>query len=157
MLKLVAALLALSLCALAQNQAPTYIAFKVTTLSTTAETVTVQQPATGAKRVLLKSASIYCEEACVVTFKRSGTAATTTALAVIPQSVSFPAATATAFSASNVGSGTTLYQHSIGATSTEVFDLEGIELSGRSTASNFSVSTNTISGEVRIQIVWREQ
>lgn len=146
--------------ALHAQEAPivsTYSAYKSTALTAAAETITVQQPAVGsARRVTLKSASVYCSVDCTITFARSGTAATSTTLATIPQSPSYAASTATAWSASNVGAGTTLLVFAITAGNTQAFDLAGIEFLVGGTTQNFSAITSSITGTARIQITWTE-
>lgn len=135
-----------------------YTVMKTTSLSGAAEKVTVQQPSTGAKRVRFLTAVVYCSVACTVTMSRDGTAATGTALTPVALSSAYPAATATGWHTSNAGSGTALSPaFPLVAGATQVFDISGIELSGSSTAKNFSVATNSITGTAMIQIFWREQ
>src|SRR5690242_4256563 len=87
-----------------QSGQPAFVAFKQTALAGTAEVITVQQPASGAKNVSFVAAYVDCSAVCTITLERDGTAATTTALTVVQVNPDFNvAATANAFSASNVG------------------------------------------------------
>lgn len=131
---------------------------KNTTLAGAAEKVTIQQPATGAKRVRILYVTGYCSVACTLTFSRDGTAATTTALAPVAISGLGATSTVSGFHTSNVGAGTTIsipFQLAAGAVVT--FDTVGIGLEGNGTTNNFSVATSSITGNVSIQIVWREE
>jgi hypothetical protein len=156
-----AALILLSFAAIltAQSLPPvihSYSAYKSTSLSSAVETITVQQPASAARRVSLKAASVYCSADCVVTFKRGGTAATATTLVPLKLSSSYPVPTAVAFSGSDVGSGTTLFSFAITGGNAQAFDLTGIDFLVSGATENFSIATNSITATVRIQITWIE-
>lgn len=132
--------------------------FRATTLAAAAEKLTVQQPATGSKNVYFVSASVYCSVACTATMSRDGTAASTTTLTPVAISGIGTATTATGYRSSNVGSGTAIsVDHVVAAGSTVVFDLSGVQLRGNGTTKNFSVETNAITGDTKIQIIWREE
>lgn len=152
-------LLAVLMCAVLTGQQfdARYTIVKTTALVATAEKLTVQQPASGAKRLRFTSASVFCSAACTATMSRDGTAATATALTPVALSGHYAASTASGFHTSDAGAGTVIsVAYSIGAGALQVFDLEGIELAGNGTARNFSIETNAITGTVRIQIVWKE-
>jgi imidazole glycerol phosphate synthase subunit HisF len=157
-MKIILCLLALAVAH--AQEAPvvsTYSAYKSTALTSAAETITVQQPAVGsARRLSMKAASVYCSVSCTVTLKRSGTAATSTTLATTPASPDYAASTATAWSASNVGSGTTLLTWVLAAGTAQGFDLTGIEFLAGGTSQNFSVGTSSITGTATIKIDWTE-
>lgn len=140
-----------------QNLNPKYVVYKETTLSSTAEVITIQQPASGAKIVNFTDAFIYCSVACNPQVEINGSGATTTALAVIAEGSALPASPTTAFSASNVGGGTIVGKFSITAGNTYPIDLIGVQLQGNSTAKNITIRTDAISGTVRIQFRWIEQ
>ena len=150
-------ILVLSVLLIGCLRAADFLAFKSTVLSGTAETVTVQQPATGAKSVSFLDGWAYCSVACTVTLSRSGTAATTTALT--PVSLSQPTETVatTAFHTSNVGSGTTLATYDLVAGQTISLDLRSLAMIGNNTARNLSIGVGSITGTVMIGIKWREQ
>lgn len=139
------------------QQTHQYSYFKQTVLSTAAEKVTLQQPATGAKRQLLKSAWVHCTVDATVTLSINGTAATTTAGAVVSHDDSATPAVSV-FHTSNVGSGTTvLGPMPIAANVGQPFDLSGMSLNGNGTAKNFTVSTSSVTGTCSILIVASER
>ncbi len=95
--------------------------------SGTADAVTVQQPATGAKNVRFRGALVSCSANCTITLSQNGAAATTTALAPTPLNLSPPSATK-AFSASNVGAGTTIRTYTITDTNDHWIELGSFTL-----------------------------
>ncbi len=134
----------------------TFIISKETVLSGSAEVVTVQQPASSARTVQGVAASIYCSVACVIELERDGTAATGTTLTVVDVAGQSTSAAATAWHTSDVGNGTTLSKHTIGAGNTLVLDLNALYLVGAGTAKNFTLRTDSITGTVQINVMWRE-
>ena len=134
--------------------------FKATTLGAAAEVITIQQPATGGKVIRIESVDVWCSVACEATLERDGTAATTTALT--PVVITYGTIAAKAFSASNVGVGTVITIKEIPANSTVPVSFSGglyispIDADGDATDNNFSVRTNSITGDVKITIVGRE-
>lgn len=154
-LALIASFLVGGLCA--QNEEARYIVYKATTLSSAVEKITVQQPAAGAKKVTFKVVVIYCSAACTITFSRSGTAATTTTLAPVALSPNTPTSTVTGWSGSDAGSGTALWTTEIAAGAIASIDVTGIVLSGAVLTQNFSVATASMTGTVKITIVWTER
>jgi hypothetical protein len=149
-------LFAVCLLALGQPQAGFYCATKTTALSGAAEVVTVQQPATGARSVSFSGASIYASVETGLLLQRDGTAASSTTLAPAKLNASADTAAATAWSSSNVGSGTTLAAYTVPAGGTLVLDLSGIWLLGNGTAKNLTLRTASVTGTVKINICWRE-
>lgn len=138
-------------------RAADFLAFKSTVLSGTAETVTVQQPATGAKSVSFLDGWVYCSVACTVTLSRSGTAATTTTLTVVSLSQPTETAITAAFHTSNVGAGTTLATYDLAAGQTLSLDMGSMAMIGSNTARNVSIGVSSITGTAKIGIKWREQ
>jgi hypothetical protein len=139
-----------------QTSVTRYQAKKLTTLVAAAEKVTVQQPTNSPVQVQLETADVYCSVACVVTAYQNGSAATTTALT--PTFVSGSTGSALAFSSSNVGTGTTLKSFNLPAGATISLSLTDFVLrKGASGGNNFSIGTDSISGDVRIQIQWSER
>lgn len=124
----------------------------IATASTTA--LTVQQPATGALQVQFESASVYCASASTVTTSWNGAAATATTLAIkkSPQTQQPPIATA--WSGSNVGSGTTGVVYNVPAATERDFDMSLITLGTNGTASNFTFTTNN---SCTITVQWVEK
>lgn len=147
-----------ALSCMAQPFDARYTIIKTTSLSGAVEKLTVQQPASGAKRVRFTYASVYCSAACTVTMSRDGTAATGTSLPPVALSGHYAASVATGWHTSDAGAGTTLSPaYAIASGATQTFDLSGIELAGNGTTTNFSIATNSVTATVRIQIVWREE
>jgi len=140
----------------AQQLDPLYAVIREVTLPNAAAVVTVQQPATGAARVVFDKALIYCSVACTVTPERDGTAATTTAQSVVALSHGSPASVTTAFVSSNVGTGTQVGPAIVLAAGEKaVIDLPFMMLTS-GTNVNFTLRTNAITGDVKIMIRWRE-
>jgi hypothetical protein len=134
-----------------------YVAYKETSLSSSAEVITIQQPSSGGRNIFLADAFIYCSVVCNPQIEMNGTGATTTPLTVALGSNTLQSATATAFSASNVGSGTVLAKFALTAGQNQPIDLTGLQLHGNSIANNISIRTDAITGTVRIQFRWVEQ
>lgn len=145
-------LLALSL--LAQGPRGNYTYQKSTSLSSAAETVTIHLPSSaGSRTVKFVGISIYCSVACTATLARDGTAPTTTAGTVVKLNSTDATASAVPYHTSNVGAGTTIKTYTVPAAS-EIpieFDLKGLKL-----GENVTLSTNSISGDVRIFFQWQE-
>ena len=148
-------LLVLLVCALGVA-AQEYTVTKETTLSSSAEVITVQQPATGAKIVRFVGAYIYSAGACGITLERTGTAATSTALTRVPLHESMAAATATAWYSSNVGTGTTLGKYLVPAGGSLTLDLTGLALYGNGTGKNVTIRTASCTGDAKIVLQWKE-
>ena len=129
--------------------------YKATTLAGAVETVTIQQPLTGALDVFFEYAILYCSVVCTIELEIDGTAATTSALTPIVET--YGTATATAWSGSDVGNGTTLYEYNLAAGETITVSLIGQFLEGDGTAKNLSFRTNSITGDVKIAAFWWEQ
>lgn len=151
----------LLMVALCYGQAPkrvnAYTASRENTgLSNSAEVVTIQQPASGSRTVVFKRASIYCSVACTVTLERDGTAATATSLTVVKAHSGAATATATAWRGSDVGVGTVVSKHYIGAGTTLPLDLSAMYLIGDGTAKNLTLRTSAITGTAVINILWEE-
>ena len=141
-----------------QSTFPRYQALKTTSLSGAAETVTVQQIASGTKTIHFEVAWVYCSVACNFTLAQNGTAATSTTLAVSKVGTQ-PNATATAWSASNVGTGAyTSNAYQVPAGGTFTIDVSKLVLTrGGGTGQNLTIATNSITGTAEITIQWTEQ
>lgn len=126
------------------------------TLSSAATACTVQQPASGAQNVRLVRAQVYCSVACSITQERNGTAATATAVTIkLVNPDKTDAATAKAWSASDVGVGTALSTLPLPAGLSSI-TFDGVYLIGSGTAKNYTIRTNSITGDVTIVIQWEE-
>lgn len=135
------------------------VAQKTTVLSSAAEVITVQQPATGTRLVKFLSAYIDCSVACTVQLERNGTAASSTTLVPLNVNPGESTPVATGWSSSNVGTGSVIQVTSISAGGYQVYDLTGINLKpiNNFTGQNFTLRTSSISGTVHITILWTEQ
>lgn len=134
-----------------------FIAQKTTVLSGAAEVITIQQPASNSKVVRFISAYIDCSVACTATIERNGTVASSTTLAPVNVNPNEPGGAATAWSSSNVGTGTVLHVSSITAGGYTVFDLNGINMpSNNNTGYNLTLRTSSITGTVHITIKYSE-
>jgi hypothetical protein len=159
MKKLLFALVVASIClAQAPQQNNTVTVVYADTPAASASVLTVQQPATGANEVEAVFAHIYCSVACVVELERDGTAATATGATEVGTTSSTLTPAATAFTGSDVGNGTTVDTFTIVADSVLVVDLTAYRLwlIGNGTSKNFTLRTDSITGTVRMTIVWRE-
>ena len=120
-------------------------------------TFTIQQPSTGERSVTLETATVYCSVACVVTQSQNGTAATATA--AVPKGLApfgWKKAAATVWTASNVGAGTAVGPTlNIPAGGTVVLDLSKIQLN-TGTASNYSITISSITGNYSINLIHSE-
>lgn len=127
-------------------------------LSATAYAMTLQQPAltgaTGAKDVVLESATVYCSVAATVSHIVSAAAATATAGTIVakPGNTS-TVATAKIFTNSNASGGTTLRVDHVPAGSTFTYNFEPeFRLSRSGTGSNYTISIASLSGTCNITI-----
>lgn len=120
--------------------------------STTA--VTIQRPTTASKTLAFRAAWMYCAAEQTATLKWNGTAATATAAAStrLP-GTTFPSQ-AVAYTASNVGAGTTGGTYVIPAGLTFAIDLSVFRLGATGSATNLTISTT---GTCTITITWGEQ
>lgn len=114
-------------------------------VNTTTYTVTIQQPASGAKAVTLESATVNCTVACKVTFAQNGTAASATAGTLTPSTPTSGTPATKLWIASNVGTGTTVPGTVYVPGGTQItIDLSKITLPATSsTAVNFSILITT--------------
>lgn len=136
----------------------TYLVRKNTSLTTAAEVVTIQQPATGARQVTFISAYFDCSVACTFTLERNGTAASSTTLAVNNVNPGESAATTTAWSASNVGTGTVLQSFGCQAACNISIDLTGFSFAQvNGTGVNLTLRSSSITGTVNIFFKYTEK
>jgi hypothetical protein len=138
------------------QQAPAFIAYRASSLSGSTEKITIQQGTTSGRRTTFVGADVYCSVDCVITLALNGAAATATALTPAAlhtgQTVSN-----TAWRSSDVGAGTTINVYSISAGTTLPIDLGYIRFTGVSSGQNLSLGTDSITGDVRMAIVWVEE
>lgn len=157
--RLIAALILFSAVALAQVPSLAgYTANKETTGTT--EKITIQQPASGSRRIRFSQAYVYCSVACDVSQSRNGTAASSTTLAVAKLNpADAGAASATAWSTSNVGAGTTIAPAvPLADGQDKTLDLTGLYMQGDGTTNNYTLSVTAASAAtIRISIKWYEE
>jgi hypothetical protein len=137
----------------------TYVVATQASLSSAAAVVTIQQPSTGSRQVNFQSAYFDCSVACTMTLETNGTAATTTAgtvSAVNPNQSTQPAAAVTAFTSSNVGTGTVLSKYNCASACAYTIDLSSIQWFGGGTAVNLTLRSNSITGTVSINYKLQE-
>ncbi len=137
---------------------PTHYAYKATSLTSAAETITIQQVTAGhSNAAQFTTASVQCSVACDIYIGQNTTAATTTALSITPYNTN-PPSRSVAFSSSNVGSITGKPAYSCAAACLIVFNINMFRLSANAgSGNNFSIGTSAITGDVKIKIDWLEQ
>lgn len=134
-----------------------YVVTKSAALSGAASVVTVQQPATGSKRVKFCYATISSTVACPFTVERDGTGATATAVSpIIELNTEAPTAAATAFTSSDVGTGRVVADDQVPANGRVTIDLRDHFMFGDGTGKNLSIRTASVTGTVKICIYWKE-
>lgn len=158
--------LAIPLTAQPPSFSPRYCATSgAVVLAGAGTTFTVQQPATSVKTIVLDSALVYTSVASSFTQSVNGTAASATAgtVAQIPGNTPTITATATAWTASNVGAGTsiagTFYTYAGGPGVSLDLTNGGYNLTLKptGTASNYSITIASMTGTAQITMCWREQ
>lgn len=139
-------------------QAQVYTASKNTVLAASAETITIQQPATNSRQVTFISVYVDSTVATTWTLSVNGTAASSTTLAVNNVNPSETAASSKAFSASNVGAGTTIGTYGCAAACNLSIDLTGLTFpQGTGTATNLTIKSTSITGTVNIVFKFSEK
>jgi hypothetical protein len=131
--------------------------YKVTVLSGAVETVTVQQPASGAKSVHFQTVTLSTTAAVTFTLKYDGTAATGTAGTVLALSRDRAAGKATVWHTSDVGAGSTLHSYTMAADEEMSIDLSELSMLGNGTAKNVSIATDSVTATVEITFNWEER
>lgn len=139
-----------------------------TVTSSSSTTLTIQQPASGAKQVTFIAAIVQCPgQSFSVAQAYNGAGATTTAFLATPMMTTSPAqahaSLANAFSASNVGSGTTLSSlltYTSGAIAVIDLTNPGASMTGNGITKNYSITlTNTgmSSCTATLDVIWSER
>lgn len=136
-------------CCFAAAQEPSHY---VVSASTTA--VTIQQPASNSTQVSLGTAAVYCASAQTATLSWNGAAATATAGTVLSIPPVHLPASATVWTGSNVGSGTTGPVYNVPAASTFLIDMSWFKMGANGTRNNVTITTN---GTCTITMSWTEQ
>lgn len=124
------------------------------------ETVTVQQPASPSASIQFELAVVYCAVTCTIKVVQNGTGATGTTLATTALNGA-PPSSATAWSASNVSGGTSLYTYNIGGASTPAtltLDLTKFFLGkGNGVNQNLSITIGGTGATPQTMIQWVEK
>lgn len=144
-------LLALVVCAVGlQAQQVNYYFISAATTK-----LTIQQPASNALQAQVVSASIYCAAAQTATEQWNGAAATATAGTVKKSPGTLAPNTVTAWTGSDVGTGTTgpVYNIPAGQTFTLGYTSPPLIMGTTGTSTNYSIGT---SGTCSITINWKE-
>lgn len=158
-LRVLAALVFLPFLSFSQNIPPRYSASTGTlTLSGAGTSFTLQQKAGGGKQISLEVAVISCSVACTVTQAQNGTAASTTASTVVPIEPNNTTGTATVWTSSNVGAGTSVPGPlPVPAAGVVVLDLSKVYFAKTSTnTTNYTIIISSISGTASITYYWSE-
>ena len=120
---------------------------------------TLQQPATGAAKVRLVSATIFCAAACEVLQSRAGTAATATAVTIRDVNGKGVTPKATMFLRSDVGAGTLAVDALLPQPGIETFVpyTNSVYLIGNGTTVNYTWRlAATIVGRFKVIVFWEE-
>lgn len=134
-----------------------YTATKTTALTSSAEVITIQQPATGSRNVKFISVYFDCSVACTAALERGGVAATATALTVNPINAGDVAAVTKAFSGSDATAVTVISKINCIAACAQTLDLTGLAFkAGQTTSTNLTLRTSSITGTVDITFKFQE-
>lgn len=140
----------------AQDSHSYYLAFKQTTLAGATDALTVQLPTTGVnKDAKFVYASIYCSATCTPSIAQNGTNATTTTLATVALNGA-PPSQALAFSASNVGAGSSSVTYPPFPVGISNIDISKYLLT-KGANSNLTISLASFTGTWWVLIQWSEQ
>lgn len=149
-------LLLLAVGSLRAEMTGSYTHFQKLTLSGSTIKLTVQQIASGTRELRFVSLGLQCTVNVTFTLSLNGTAANATAGTV--KKNYGQTATATVWTASNVGAGTTHRTYDvIGGVTEQGFDLSRFILPrGGGTAANLTLTSSSATGDCSVSIVWEE-
>lgn len=149
----------LALNCFAADVVGSYIFYQEASLSGASQKVTIQQASSGTRDLVFNSVSLWCNVDATFTISRTGTAATATSGTVNRINTWQPTATASAYTSSDVGAGTSLRSYYFKGNSPElVLDLENFKiLRNAGTTGNITVATNSVTGTCRISFLWDEE
>lgn len=158
---LLAVLIALPL--MAQRSDPTFTGIYQATKSSAAGVTSLQQPSAPTKMVILEAIQLYCSVACIFTLDAGGAASGSTSSTTNTDPSKRAAATALLYNDSNASAATTainVYPVAAGQTLpvyfTDITDKSRTVLS-RTAGQNITLRTNSITGDVKVTWMWREQ
>lgn len=150
-------LIAFVLISAAANAQVFFTAAKQTSLTATAEVVTIQQSTTGAKTVNFSGAYFDCSVACTVTLERSGSLATSTTLAIKELNHEGATSTLTAWSSSNSSGGNVIGNYNCGGECHMSIDLSKIVFTRANTNDNLTIRSSAITGTFSVVFLWSER
>jgi hypothetical protein len=133
-----------------------YLASYSSTLSGTTDALTLQVGTTTTRDIRPIVAWVRCSAACSFSLVINGTAATTTTLTTASLPGNTTPSQATAWSASNVGAGTTLATYNLEGAGTFQIDLSKFVIP-HAPNSNLTISIASFTGTWRPTIQWSEQ
>lgn len=136
----------------------TYTFYQEVALTSAAQTVTIQQIASGTRDLQFKYATVWCSVNTTFTISRTGTAATATTGTVVNYNPWQPSATAIPYTASNVGTGTLIKKIDFLSTTPEVTIplTEYLIKRNAGTTGNITINTTSVTGTCRIGFTWSE-
>ncbi len=142
----------------AQTPRGTYVYEKTTSLSSSAEKVTLHLPSNSIRTAQPVAVTVYCTADVVATLSRDGTAPTATAGTAIKlnatnSSGAIPTASAVPYYSSNVGTSTTIKTYNIPGGVEYPISLGDKSLRP---GENISLGTDSITGSCSIFFLWRE-
>jgi hypothetical protein len=131
----------------------------VVSLAGAGATATIQRGSGTSSTIQLHEATVYCSVACTITQSQNGTAASSTAGSIRGLNPnSYAAATATFWTVSNVGAGTSIGAPvTCTAACTIVLDLSRIQFPKGSTNYNYSITISSITGDYSIGFMHKEK
>jgi hypothetical protein len=131
----------------------------VVALSGAGATATLQRASGTTKSITLDTATVYCSVACTITQSQNGTAASSTAGSIRGVNPSSGAASsATFWTASNVGAGTSIGAPiTCDAACTVSIDLSKVIIPAGTTNFNYSITISSITGNYSIGFMHKER
>ena len=155
MMKTFLGLLVLAVLAQGQEVADSFTAYIAIT-NPSSQAITLQKPTTSNRVIRPQAAWIHSTVATTVTLELRGTAATTTAMTIVP--LTGASSTAQAFSASNVGAGSTVGVFQVAAGGQGItIDLTGIVLQGNASTENVTLRPANETSTLKVLLWFNEQ
>jgi hypothetical protein len=132
-----------------------YQAIDTKSLSSAAETLTIQQPSSPGYTVVFESLWVRCSTSCAFTLSQNGSAASATTLAIVALNNS-PVSSITAWKGSNSTGGVTLGTYYLEAAGTYALDMSKFQLSNAA-GKNLTITTSSVTATVAITVQWTEK
>lgn len=126
-------------------------------LSGAGEVVTIQTPANAKKRVFFKALRVYCSADCTVDVEKGGSTASGTAVTAVGLNTT-GTPTATVYRSSTSTGGAVADKYGQFGEGTFEYDLSYVMLPrGASSAQNFTFRVGSMTGTLRMTLVWGER